>query len=53
MGKNNVLEEFKTLRPKCGFCSSEVKGLPAMTSGGITLYCCENCGSVLGITEKK
>lgn len=46
------METYMNLRPKCGFCSVEIKELPQMTENGVTLFCCANCGSVLGITKK-
>lgn len=44
-------QSLEELRPMCGFCHNEIVNLPQITSSGITLYCCSNCGSVLGVTK--
>ena len=46
MGNMQIL-----LRPRCGFCGKEVKKLSQMTSEGVTLHCCSECRSVLGVTK--
>lgn len=40
------------LRPKCGFCEKELKKLSQMSSSGVTIHCCSECGAVLGVTEE-
>lgn len=51
------METYMNLRPKCGFCNVEVKGLPSMTAPNdpdkITIFCCSECGAVLGVTKEK
>ena len=42
-----------SLRPRCGFCGKELKKLSQITSDGITLGCCSECGAVLGIVKEK
>jgi hypothetical protein len=42
-----------SLRPRCGFCGKEMKKLSAMTSDGICIHCCSECGAVLGVTKKE
>lgn len=46
-------ETYKKLRPICGFCKKEVKELPSMTESGTTIFCCSECGSVIGVTRDK
>lgn len=47
------IETYMKLRPKCGFCNTEIKEFPAMTEAGVTIHCCANCGAVLGVTKKE
>lgn len=39
--------------PICGFCKKEIGELPSMTADGITIYCCVECGAVIGVTKEK
>jgi hypothetical protein len=41
------------LRPQCGFCHHEIVIVRQITSDGITLHCCSECGAVLGVTVEK
>lgn len=52
----NPTQRSKHMTKKvCGFCKSEVNKISEMTmsgnEGGIIVYCCENCGAVLGIVQ--
>lgn len=44
---------YINLKPICGFCKEQIKEVPAMTEGGVTIHCCANCGAVLGVTENR
>lgn len=48
-----TMDKLLKLRPKCGFCNVEIKELPQMTEDGVTLFCCPECGAVLGIVKEK
>jgi hypothetical protein len=39
------------MKPKCGFCNKEIKLLSSGSNRGITLFCCSECGAVLGISR--
>ena len=40
------------LRPRCGFCGKDIKKLlEMMDSAGVTIHCCSECGTVLGVTK--
>lgn len=51
------IEKYMNLRPICGFCKKEVIRLPSMTAPNdpdkITIFCCPECGAVLGVTKEK
>lgn len=39
------------MEPKCGFCDKQLKQFKSCSVHGVTLYCCSECGAVLGITR--
>lgn len=45
------------VRPICGFCKSEINRLYDTDlhsyKDDITMFCCNSCGAVLGITKNK
>lgn len=47
------VETYLKLRPRCGFCGKEIKELPSMSESGTTIFCCAECGAVLGVTKEE